>query len=104
MKKITITEILDDLRAADEITRRYERHFWLSSADFYELYMQGLLDDGEHTEEFAEWSAFYQIKMDRESMLRQLSEERVRRLRAKQSTDFIEIDPQEPALSLPLGG
>ena len=63
--EITITEILDDLRAADEITRRFERRYWLSSADFYELYQQGLLDDGEHNEDFAEWSAFYQIKLDR---------------------------------------
>jgi len=63
----TITEILDDLRVADEITRRYERRFWLSSADFFALYQQGRLDDGEHTDEFAEWSAYYQIKLDREA-------------------------------------
>ncbi len=74
MAKITITEILDDLRTADEITRRYERHYWLSSVDFYDLYSQGLLDDGEHTDEFAEWSAFYQVKLDREKMLNKLSQ------------------------------
>jgi hypothetical protein len=102
MDKITITEILDDLRAADAITRRYERHFWLSSADFYELYKQGLLDDGEHTDEFSEWSAYYQIKMDRETMLAKLSAERMRRLKTKQTTGIIEIDPREPALSIPM--
>ncbi|MBC8496856.1 MAG: hypothetical protein ISS57_02540 [Anaerolineales bacterium] len=101
MNKITITAILDDLRAADEITRRYERLYWLSSADFYDLYMQGLLDDGEHTDEFAEWSAFYQIKLDREAILRQLSQERVDRLKARQERGFIEIDPREPAIPLP---
>ena len=53
MATVTITEIVDDLRAADEITHRYERRYWLASADFYELYSQGLLDDGEHTEDFA---------------------------------------------------
>jgi hypothetical protein len=63
MATVTITEILDDLRAADEITRRFERRYWLSSADFYELYSQGLLDDGEHTEDFALWAAFYEIKL-----------------------------------------
>jgi len=99
-KKITITEILDDLRAADEITRRYERHYWLSSEDFYALYQQGLLDDGEHTEEFSEWSAFYQIKLDREAALRKLSHERVRRLKTKQGAQMIEIDPREPTLAL----
>ena len=30
--EITINEILDDLRAADEITRRYERRYWLAPA------------------------------------------------------------------------
>ena len=45
MAAVTITEILDDLRAADEITRRFEWRYWLSSADFYELYSQGLLVD-----------------------------------------------------------
>ena len=99
-KKLTITEILDDLRAADEITRRFERHYWLSSEDFYALYQQGLLDDGEHTEEFSEWSAFYQIKMDREAALRELSKERVQRLKAAQKSQIIEIDPREPAVAL----
>jgi len=99
-KKITITEILDDLRAADEITRRFERHYWLSSEDFYDLYQQGLLDDGEHTEEFSEWSAFYQIKLDREAALRKLSKERVRHLKAKQRSQVLAIDPREPTVAL----
>lgn len=69
MATVTITEIIDDLRAADEITRRFERRYWLSSADFYELYTQGLLDNGEHTEDFALWAGFYEIKLDREQAL-----------------------------------
>jgi hypothetical protein len=69
MTDVTMTEILDDLRAADETTRRFERRYWLSSADFYELYQQGLLDDGDHMEDFALWAGFYQIKLDREAAL-----------------------------------
>lgn len=65
MDAITITQILDDLRAADEITRRFERRYWLSSADFYALYQQGRLDDGEHTAAFAQWAAFYEIQQER---------------------------------------
>ncbi|MBU0512924.1 MAG: hypothetical protein KKD28_10750 [Chloroflexi bacterium] len=103
MKNITITEILDDLRAADEITRRFERRFWLSSADFYDLFMQGLLDDGEHIEEFTEWSAYYQVKLDRETLLQKLSKERVHQLRKKQSATFVAIDPREPAYPFPTG-
>ena len=97
MIEVTITQILDDLRAADEITRRFERRYWLDSADFYDLYMQGRLDDGEHTEDFAMWAGFYEVKRDREAALKQLSRERVRQLSAS-ARDIITIDPREPAL------
>jgi hypothetical protein len=95
-QKITITEILDDLRVADEITRRFERHYWLSSADFYALYQKGLLDDGEHLEDFTKWAGFYEIKLDREVLLQKLSKERVRQLRAKTTEGIVNIDTHEP--------
>lgn len=98
--QVTITEILDDLRAADEITRRFERRYWLSSADFYALYQQGRLDNGEHNEEFAEWSAYYQIKLDREALLQTLSRERVRQLSEQASDELINIESPEPALKV----
>ena len=101
MDAITITEILDDLRSSDEITRQFERRYWLSSADFYALYKQGRLDDGEHTAEFAEWAAFYEIKQDRETALQTLSRERVRQLNANAREAILAIDPHEPTLPLP---
>lgn len=100
MITVTITEILDDLRAADEITRRYERRYWLSSADFFELYAQGMLDDGEHTEDFAIWAAFYEIKLDRERDLQRLSRERLRVVRDQVQQGVIRIVPPEPVLSV----
>ncbi len=98
MTSYTITEVLDDLRAADETTRRFERRYWLSSADFYELYQQGLLDDGEHTEDFAVWAAYHEIKQDREVTLQQLSDERKKKLRRQSRGGSIQIDPREPAI------
>ena len=100
MSVVTITEILDDLRAADEITRRFERRYWLSSVDFYNLYSQGLLDNGEHTEDFALWAAFYEIKQDREKDLQRLSQERVRQLREQSDQAPIHISSQEPTLEV----
>jgi len=100
MATVTITEILDDLRAADEITRRFERHYWLSSADFYELYSQGALDDGEHMEDFTLWAGFYEIKLDREKALQQLSRERMRQFREQAHAGLIQIAPPEPALHM----
>jgi hypothetical protein len=100
MTTVTITEIVDDLRAADEITRRFERRYWLSSADFYKLYSQGALDTGEHTEDFAMWAAYHEIKLDREQDLQQLSEERLEALEAQLRSGTIEIRPPEPSLEI----
>jgi hypothetical protein len=92
----TITEILDDLRAADEIIRRYERRYWLSSADFHRLYIQGLLDDGEHLEDFTEWAAFYKLKLQREDALQQISRRRVEVLRHAEQGGVVKLDTPEP--------
>jgi len=70
MAKMTLGQILDDLSAADKVLRKYERRYWMSSDLFYELYSKGLLDNGENTEEFAEWAAFYEIKRHREGMFK----------------------------------
>lgn len=102
MATITITEILDDLRAADEVTRRYERRYWLSSADFYDLYSQGLLDDGAYTEDFALWAGFYEIKLDREEALAELSRQRLHTFRSQILAGVVHIVPSEPALDIAL--
>lgn len=100
MTTVTITEILDDLRVADEITRRFERRYWLSSADFYELYSQGLVDDGEHTEDFTIWAAYHEIKLDREKDLERLSRERLRMFKTQVEQGIIQITSPEPALTV----
>jgi hypothetical protein len=92
----TITEILDDLRAAHEIIRRYERRYWLSSEDFHRLYTQGLLDDGEHLEDLTEWAAFYKLKLRREDALQQISRRRVEALRRAEQGDAVKLDRPEP--------
>ena len=99
MSTVTITEVLDDLRVADEITRRFERRYWQSSADFHKLYSQGLLDDGEHTEDFAVWAAYYEIKRDRENDLEQLSGERMRLFNSQVQEGIVVITPPEPVLT-----
>jgi hypothetical protein len=95
MTTVTMTEILDDLRAADEITRRFERQYWLSSADFYKLFSQGLLDDGEHTDDFALWAAYYEIKLDREKDLQQLSQEQMQRFQQQLASGMVHLVPPE---------
>lgn len=69
MATITLSDILDDLRAADQALHKFEQCYWLSSRVFDELYSQGLLDDGSHAEDFAEWAGHYQLKLKREAAL-----------------------------------
>lgn len=95
--ELTLTQVLDDLRTADEIVRRFERRYWLSSADFYALYQQGLLDDGGRTEDYALWAGFHLINLDREAALSALSSQRVRQLRGQ----TLALDPREPVLRAP---
>ena len=101
MKTVTITEILDDLRSAEEIVRQFERQYWLSSADFHNLYQQGLLDNGENLEDFTLWSSFYQIKQLREKQLQQLSQQRLAQLPRRNNLHILNIP--EPVLTLPIG-
>lgn len=69
MSTITLSEILDDLRTAAQALREFEQRYWLSSRQFYELYSQGRLDNGEHNEDFSEWAGFYKLKLEREAAL-----------------------------------
>lgn len=69
----TLSDVLDDLRIAEQALRKFEQRYWLSSEVFYELYSQGFLDDGESVEEFAEWAGHYVLKQKREVALQHFS-------------------------------
>jgi len=100
MATITLGDTLDDLRAADQILRKFEQRYWVSSADFFELYSQGLLDDGQHREDFSEWAEYYKLKLKREAALAQMSQQRLQILRSQAIGETIELRPEEPVLEL----
>jgi hypothetical protein len=100
MAAILLSEILDDLRAAEEGLHKFERRYWISSADFYELYSQGLLDDGSNVEDFAEWSGHYKLRLKRQAALEKLSRQRLQQIRASSSEMQIRLAPQEPVLEI----
>ena len=78
---LTLSNVLDDLRIAEQALHKFEQRYWLSSDVFYELYTQGTLDDGNNVEEFAEWAGHYKLKQKRE-----FSKQRIEKLRKQ--TDF----------------
>ena len=101
MATITLSDILDDLRAADRALRKFEQRYWMSSDVFYDLYSQGRLDDGENLEDFSEWAGFYKIKQRREDLLRQFSRQRVAELSAAdEESDLVHLAPQEPLIEV----
>ena len=69
---MTLNQIIDSIYALGQEIKRYEKKYGLTSEDFYELFCQGKLDDGEYeqTEEFCEWAGLYEIKLKRESKFR----------------------------------
>ncbi|NOZ05720.1 MAG: hypothetical protein GXP41_05130 [Chloroflexi bacterium] len=100
MTAITITEILDDLRAADRALRKFEQRYWISSDVFYDLYSHGQLDDGQNLEDFSEWAGFYKIKQHREALLRRFSRDRIVALRTSAENDSIRLLPEEPLIEI----
>ncbi len=100
MAALTLSDILDDLRAADQALRKFEQRYWISSDAFYNLYSQGSLDNGEHREDFSEWAGFYKLRRKRQDALEQLSHQRLEHLRCQAVGKVIELFPQEPVLEL----
>lgn len=93
--KLSLTDILKDLHTVRESLYRFEQRYWLGSEVFYELYMQGLLDDGSYAEEFAEWAGHCKLRQKREELLRQVSKQRIEQLRLKSDGYTISLRPHE---------
>jgi len=100
MAEITIGEIIDDLRVAEETVRRFERRYWITSEQFYELYSQGLLDNGEQAEDFSEWAGFYKLKRRRELAFRKLGKKRLEDIKSLTPKGIIRLQPQEPEVEV----
>ncbi|MBI4788422.1 MAG: hypothetical protein HY782_15430 [Chloroflexi bacterium] len=100
MATIALGDLLDDLRVADQGLRKFEQRYWLSSQVFYDLYSQGVLDNGQHLEDFSEWAGHYKLKQDRERLFREFSERRAAELRAQSTDGYIDLSPPEPVLEV----
>ena len=98
MAEVTVSKIIDDLRVAEEVLRKFERRYWITSEQFYNLYSQGVLDSGEHAEDFSEWAGFYKLRLRREAAFRKIGQNRLQRMKALTRPGIIRLDPQEPAV------
>jgi len=91
-----LQDVVQDLHALEERVRAYERKYEITSADFYELYRAGLLDDDgfDKTQEFTRWASAYEMKLEREADFARLSHERVVALRRQTPDRPIQLVPQ----------
>ncbi|MBS1250509.1 MAG: hypothetical protein MAG431_02103 [Chloroflexi bacterium] len=99
MATLTLSDILDDIQIAEQGLRKFERRYWISSDDFYDLYAHGLLDNGENGEDFAEWAGHYKLRQKRLSALKEISSKRVKTLQKKEGKT-INLAPAEPVLEI----
>ncbi len=95
MTTLSLSDILDDLHAAERGLHKFERRYWISSEHFYELYSQGSLDDGENGEDFSEWAGHYKLWQKRQAALKQISSDRMEKLQ-KKGQKLIQLVPAEP--------
>lgn len=100
MANLTLSDILDDLRAAEEGMHKFERRYWISSEDFNDLYSRGMLDNGENSEEFAEWSGHFRLRQKRQAALSQLSKQRLDAIRNESKGATVQLTPAEPILKV----
>ena len=99
MTTLALSDILNDLRSAEEGLHKFEQRYWISSAQFYDLYSQGLLEHGDNAEDFSEWAGHYRLHEKRQAALEQLSQQRMSTLR-KPGAKSIHLQPAEPTLRL----
>ena len=100
MAVITLSDILDDLTVAENGLRKFERRYWLSTKDFYKLYSQGLLDNGENLEDFSQWAAYYKLRKKRRNALDEISSTRVKAIRKEFGGEIIQLKPAEPVFQV----
>lgn len=90
-----LSDLIEDLHAIDLRLLDFEKKYGLHSADFFDLYRQGLLDEGEleETIDFTRWAGLYEIQIDREATFRRLSHDFVEALKSQSSRRNIHLTP-----------
>jgi hypothetical protein len=68
MAVLNLNYILNDIHLAEDRMRKLEGRYLISSDQFFALYSQGLLDDGENIEDFTEWAGYYKLRQKRQKV------------------------------------
>jgi len=92
---MNLADIIEDLHTLETRLREYEARYGVASADFYDLYQQGALDDDglEQTVELTRWSSAYEMKLEREKAFREMSQSFLSCLRAGAARGALHLTP-----------
>ena len=99
MTELTLNELVESIYALGQEVKSFEKRYGLTSEDFYELFQQGLLDNGDYegTEEFCQWAGLYETRLSREQQFQQLSRKALEQLK-KGPGESVQLMPRpQPA-------
>jgi hypothetical protein len=85
-----LEEIIRDIHGLDAELAALEEQYGLLSADFYQFYRAGEL---EQTRDFIRWAGFHEAKQERETVYRQLVYEHLRELRRRSGLGALALVP-----------
>ena len=93
---MNLDDLIESIYALAEEIKQYEQKYGLASAEFYQLYSQGELDDGEYeeTEDFSLWAGLHEIKIDRELQFHDLSREKAKHMKRVANSDTLRLMPR----------
>ena len=73
-------ELIRDIHGLEDALALLEEKYGLLSADFYHCFRAGEL---EQTQDFIRWTGYYEAKLEREALYRQLAYAHLRELRRR---------------------
>jgi hypothetical protein len=88
---------MDDLYAIAARLQTFEQKYGLLSSDVYALYQTGQLDTGENLRDVTLWAGAYEMKLKLETVVHQLSQQRLEQLRAESPGREVRLVPDESA-------
>jgi uncharacterized HAD superfamily protein len=88
---MTINETIQDIHGLEAELAQLEKRYGLLSADFYNLYKAGEL---EQSRDFIQWVGYYEAKLEREARYREMMYTYLRDLRQKARLEALHLTPQ----------
>ena len=88
---MTLVEIIQDIHGLEAELTGLEERYGLLSADFYHLYKAGEL---EQTRDSVQWVGYYEAKLEREALYRDMMYAHLRGLRRDADLEALRLTPQ----------